>query len=321
MPDEFFRDIVEFGVTWYTGGPAHHRAILDRLDQNREAVSRSKLRFVRSAGYALSAELQENIEASLGVPCIQKYGSSEAGPISCNPMPPGLRKPGTTGLVQDCEVRLVDSDGNETREGEIIVKGAGVFSGYDDEALNREAFMGDWFRTGDVGYFDESGYLVISGRLKEIINKGGQKISPQEVEGAFLAHPGVSDALCFPIPHRTLGQTAGLAIVPAADHAPSLMELREFAAGRLAGYKIPALIIQTEKIPEAISGKRSRALAAELFQSFAVAGRPAGVFRRAWQASLQAGSKRSGATCSSCRLSMTRRTSRSWAAIPSARSV
>ncbi len=264
-PDEFFRDIVEFGVTWYTGGPAHHRAILDRLDQNREALSRSKLRFVRSAGYALSPALQENLETSFGVPCIQKYGSSEAGPISCNPMPPGLRKPGTTGVVQDCEVRLVDPDGNDTNEGEIIVKGAGVFSGYDDEALNREAFMGEWFRTGDVGFFDESGYLVISGRLKEIINKGGHKISPQEVEGAFLAHPGVSDALCFPIRHKTLGQTAGIAIVASQEKAPSLMELREFVAGRLADFKLPAVIIQTEKIPEAISGKRSRVLAADYF--------------------------------------------------------
>ncbi len=267
--DGFFEDIIRFGVTWYTGGPVYHRAILESAPRHGEAVAKCRLRFVRSAGYALAIELQEQLEATFGVPCIQKYGSSEAGLISSNPLPPGKRIPGSCGPLIDCEVRLLDADGKAVEgvgaRGEIVVRGPGVFSGYDDAALNENAFIGEWFRTGDEGFFDEHGYLNVSGRLNEVINRGGQKISPEEVEKVFAAHPDVASALCFPCPHATLGAVAAIAIAPAPGATIDEPELRAYAGEKLARFKVPEFIVVTDRIPRGPTGKPLRNAAAAFY--------------------------------------------------------
>jgi amino acid adenylation domain-containing protein len=267
--DEIVADLIDFGITWFTGGPAHHRAILEAVPRHGDRLRAGCLRFVRSAGYPLALDLEAAIEATFGVPCIQKYGSSEAGLVSCNPLPPGVRKAGSCGYPVDCEVAIRDGDGaalppGET--GEIWVRGPGVFDGYEDPELTRAAFADGWFRTGDLGRIDPDGYLWITGRASEIINRGGQKIAPQEVEAAFRGLPGVAEALCFPIPHPTLGATAGLAIVPAgADAAPDPEALKRMAAERLARFKIPERIVLTDAIPLGPTGKPIRREAAAAF--------------------------------------------------------
>jgi acyl-CoA synthetase (AMP-forming)/AMP-acid ligase II/acyl carrier protein len=264
--DAILDDLAAFGITWFTGGPAHHRALLEAAPRHADAIGKNRLRFVRSAGYALPADLEAAIEATFGVPCIQKYGSSEAGLVSCNPLPPGTRRAGSCGRPVDCEVTIRAEDGTELppgETGEIWVRGPGVFEGYEDPEMTRAAFAGDWFRTGDLGRTDAEGHVWIAGRKSEVINRGGQKIAPQEVEAAFMGLPGVAEALCFPIPHPTLGATAGLAIVPVTDGpAPDVEALRALAADRLARFKIPERIVVTDAIPRGPTGKPLRREAA-----------------------------------------------------------
>lgn len=266
--DSFFADLIDFGLTWYTGGPAYHQAILDAAPDNGDALARHRLRFLRSSGYALEVPLQVALEALFGVPCVQKYGSSEAGLITCNPLPPGRRKPGSSGPVQGCEVRILGADGVDAAPGapgEILVRGPKVFEGYDDPAMNRTAFVEGWFRTGDLGAFDAEGYLTITGRATEIINRGGQKIAPSEVESAFRALPGVADALCFPVPHATLGQTSAIALIAQAGAHVQEAELRRRAGEHLARFKVPEVILFTQGFPRGPTGKPLRREAASHF--------------------------------------------------------
>ncbi len=269
VADDFFGDLLEFGATWYTGGPAYHRAILECVTSHPEALASHKLRFIRSAGYVLPEDLQQKLEATFGVPCIQKYGSSEAGLVSCNPLPPRKRKAGACGPVVGCEVRIVSEDETDlpaNEVGEIWVRGPGVFSGYDDDLLTKASFSGDWFKTGDLGTVDEDGYLSISGRKNEIINRGGQKIAPQEVEDVYAALPGVADVMCFPIPHETLGATAGLAIIARDCAKADTEELRNLAAKSLSRFKQPETIVIVDSLPRGPTGKPLRKQAAEFFK-------------------------------------------------------
>lgn len=292
--DAFFDDLIQFGVTWYTGGPVYHEAILARAAAHDEAIAASRLRFVRSAGYRLPVSLQHRLETTFQVPCIQKYGSSESGLVSSNPLPPGVRKPGLCGPVLGCEVRILNSDGQDLAQGEtgeIAVRGPCVFQGYEDAALTQQVFQDGWFLTGDMGCLDPDGYLSVTGRLNEVINRGGQKIDPVEVEEMFRTHPAIADVICFPRPHPTLGALAALGVVLTKNASFDEAALRQFAETKLSRFKIPETIFAVDTVPRGPTGKPLRTTASQYFgldhvtASFAPKGQapdPADVVAQAW---------------------------------------
>jgi acyl carrier protein len=182
--------------------------------------------------------------------------------IASNPLPPGRRKPGSVGLATGPEVAIMDADGQimgAHAVGEVVIRGENVTAGYLNHATaNAAAFRHGWFRTGDLGYLDEDGYLYLTGRLKEIINRGGEKISPREIDQVLLEHPAVLQAVAFGVPHHRLGEEVGAAVVLRAGASASGHDLREFAAKRLADFKIPAKMVFMERIPTGPTGKLQR---------------------------------------------------------------
>ena len=212
----FFAWLDEFEPTFYMAVPAFHRAVLDE-GERRGGMPRSTLRFIGSESVALP-RMERRLEGTFGVPVVQGYGLTETGLIAQTPLPPGHRRAGSVGIAVDSEISVLDGDRRRTlpsdQPGEIVVRGAAVFGGYEDNPeANREAFHDGWFRTGDLGYVDRDGYLFIVGRVKEIINRGGTKVSPTAVDAVLLGHPAVRDAGTFPVPHPTLGQDVVTAVV------------------------------------------------------------------------------------------------------------
>jgi pimeloyl-ACP methyl ester carboxylesterase len=255
--------------SWYTATPAIHQAILSQAAQQGELPVRSTLRVIRTGSAAIHANLLADLERVFGVPVVAGYGMTEtSGQITSNPLPPRLRKSGSVGLAAGPDVAVFDERGVELgsgQVGEIVVRGPSVMNGYlGDEEANRAAFAGEWLRTGDQGYRDEDGYFFLTGRLKEIINRGGEKISPYEVEHALLEHPAVAQAIVFAVPDRQLGETVGAAVVlrPGAAE-PGQKALREFAAGRLAFFKVPQRIVFVNELPKGPTGKPQRVGLAE----------------------------------------------------------
>jgi len=219
----FFPWLDECRPTWYVAGPPAHREILAIADtpESRAIIARRPLRLIRSGSASLPPSTLHDLERAFGAPVIEAYGLTEAGPlIACNPLPPRARKPGSVGLAAGPEVAIMAPLGVVVApgvEGEIVARGANIMAGYEgDDAANGEAFVGGWFRTGDLGYLDADGYLFITGRVKEIINRGGQKVSPYEVEAALLDHPAVAQAVVFAAPHATLGEDVAAAVAPRA---------------------------------------------------------------------------------------------------------
>src|SRR5581483_1998826 len=198
------------------------------------------LRFMRSASGPLPPQVALALEERFKAPMIEVYGMTEAYQIAANPLPPGERRLGTVGRPTGTEVAILGPEGVERTngaEGEILVRGPAVFGGYSIPAeANESAFVDGWFRTGDIGRLGDDGFLTITGRLKEQINRGGEKIAPREIEETLLDHPGVDDAMVFPIPDPQLGEEIGVAVVPADDAHIGLVEVREFLAGRIAAH-------------------------------------------------------------------------------------
>jgi acyl-CoA synthetase (AMP-forming)/AMP-acid ligase II/acyl carrier protein len=257
----FFGWLTEFRPTWYTAVPAIHRALLAAADPYRQAAQRSSLRLVRSASTSLSSEVLDGLEALFGVPVIDTYGMTEAATqIAANPLQ--RRKRDSVGRPAGPEIAILDSVGRRLpsgKRGEIALRGPTITRGYDNDAdATASAFQDGWFRTGDVGYLDADRYLFIVGRIKEIIHKGGQKVAPAEVEGALLSHPAVIEAAVFPVPHERLGADVAAAIVLRQDAKVSAQSLRDFARGRLAGFKVPGLIVIVPEIPKGPGGKIKR---------------------------------------------------------------
>ncbi|MVT65637.1 AMP-binding protein [Bradyrhizobium pachyrhizi] len=257
----FFGWLMEFRPTWYTAVPAIHRALLAAADPYRQAAQRSSLRLVRSASTSLSSEVLEGLEALFGVPVIDTYGMTEAATqIAANPLQ--RRKRGSVGRPAGPEIGILDRRGRRLpsgKRGEIALRGPTITRRYDnDAAATASAFQDGWFRTGDLGYLDADRYLFIVGRIKEIIHKGGQKIAPAEVESALLSHPAVIEAAVFPVPHERLGADVAAAIVLRQDAKVSVQSLRDFARGRLAGFKVPGLIVIVPEIPKGPGGKIKR---------------------------------------------------------------
>ena len=259
----FFGWLKEFQPTWYTAVPTIHQSILAGVERNREIISRFPLRFIRSSSSALPQRVMTELEAAFHAPVIESYGMTEAShQMASNPLPPGTRKNGSVGIAAGPAVAVMDGEGNlleAGKTGEVVIRGDNVTCGYENNpAVNERTFADGWFRTGDQGYLDGDGYLFLTGRLKEIISRGGLKISPQEVDDALLAHPKVAQAITFAIPHPTLGEDVAAAVVLAGNRSASEREIREFAFSRLADYKVPTRILILENIPKGPTGKPQR---------------------------------------------------------------
>jgi amino acid adenylation domain-containing protein len=263
---QFFQWLDEFRPTWYTAVPTMNQSILVRAAANRAIIARPELRFIRSCSAPLPARLASELETTFAVPVIDSYGMTEA----CHQIastPPAKRKPGSVGVAAGPEIAIINKTGGRLPagiDGEIAIRGANVMRGYEGTPeINRQAFTGGWFRTGDLGHIDGEGYLFITGRLKEIINRAGEKISPGEVEEALLAHPAVKEAVVFAMPHPELGEEIAAAAVLHDGAKVSDSELRRFAAERLADFKVPTRVVFVAAIPAGATGKVERLKLAE----------------------------------------------------------
>ena len=243
--------------SWYSAGPALHLAILEAARAHPEGLSTQRLRFASSGGAPLGQEIIDSFERTLGFPLLEHYGSSEAAQIAANT--PDVRKAGTVGRPWPETLSIVDEDGNPLtagERGEIRVRGATVMPGYlGDEALNREVLRDGWFHTGDIGSLDEEGFLHLHGRLREVINRGGEKVSLSEVDAALLRHPAVAEAAAFGVPHQRLGQDVAAAVVLRPGMAVTGAELQRFLRDELVYFKVPRRVQIIEALPRGLTGK------------------------------------------------------------------
>ena len=259
---KFFGWVDEVKPTFYTGVPTMHQAILLRAPGNQEIVKNHRLRFIRSSSSALPPTVIAEMERVFGIPVVEAYGMTEAAhQMASNPLK-GPRKPGTVGPSGGPAIRIVDDTGTTVptgHTGEIVIKGPNVMTAYENNPkANADAFYDGWFRTGDQGTMDDDGYVAITGRLKEIINRGGEKISPREVDEIIMNHPAVHQCVTFAMPHDMLGEEVAAAIVLRQGIAATDKELRDFASSRLASYKVPKKILILEQIPVGATGKLQR---------------------------------------------------------------
>ena len=262
--NRFFAWLVAFQPTWYSAVPTMHQAILAQAKQNRERVAECRLRFVRSSSAPLPPHLFRELERSFETPVIEWYGMTEtaSASIACNPLPPRQRKAGSVGIPVDLDVAIMDERGAllpDGKTGQVVVRGASVMSGYDGAPVAGDAaFAGDWLKTGDLGFFDADGYLFLTSRTREIINRGGEKIAPREVEEVLLEHPAVAEAVSFAVPHPTLGEDVASAVVLRHDAAATPSEIRRFVIGRVADFKIPRQVLIVSDLPKGPTGKVRR---------------------------------------------------------------
>ncbi len=255
----FFAQSKAHAPTWYQAVPTTLAELT--LYGERENLPPPKLRFVRAVAAALSPAVQEQAARYFDAPIIRTLGMTEAGPlITSTALPPAPQKPGAVGRSAGPELRIIGLDGAEVAAGgtgQVAIRGENVFAGYEDNPdANAAAFLCDWFLTGDVGYLDPDGDLFLTGRQKEQINRGGEKISPQEVDDALLSHPAVAEAATFAVPHATLGEDVACAVALTADTSDS--DLRSYLGARLAAHKIPARIAILDRLPRSPVGKIDR---------------------------------------------------------------
>ena len=262
-PVHFYDWLDEFQPTWYSAVPSMHQEVLARAAASQAIVARSRLRFIRSSSAALSPLVMSQLESTFDAPVIQAMGMTEAShQIASNPLPPGIRKPGSVGLPTGVEVTILDDQDNSLPSGvagEISIRGPNVTTmrpSAGKDLIPRAA--DEWFRTGDVGFLDEDGYLFISGRIKEIINRGGEKIAPVEIDEALLEHPGVAQAIACGVADPRLGEDVIAVVVRRAGSTLTERELREFASTRIAAFKVPRRIMFVEQIPKGPTGKIQR---------------------------------------------------------------
>jgi len=258
----FFRWLDEEAPSWYTAVPTMHQAILSRAERNRDIIARRKLRLIRSSSASLPGPVMRQLEETFGAPLVESYGMTEAAhQMASNPLA-GPRKPGHVGRAAGPEVAIMADDGTLLPQGEIgevVIRGPNVTAGYEaNPEANAKAFLNGWFRTGDQGMFDEDGFLLLTGRLKELINRGGEKVSPLEVDGVLSDHPAVAQALTFAIPHAKLGEEVGAAVVLREGMSLTERELRDFAAQQLADFKVPRKVVFLAEIPKGATGKLMR---------------------------------------------------------------
>jgi acyl-CoA synthetase (AMP-forming)/AMP-acid ligase II len=260
---KFFSWLDEIQPTWYSAVPTMHQALLSRAGRNEESVARARLRFIRSSSASLPPQVLAKLEDTFGVPVVEAYAMTEAShQMTCNPLPPGVRKAGTVGPAAGPEVAVMDGEGNLLEPGavgEIVIRGPNVTLGYENNPeANAAAFTNGWFRTGDQGVMDEDRYVTLTGRLKEIINRGGEKISPKEVDEVLMDHPAVQQVVTFAVPHDKLGEEVAAAVVLREGTEATEAEIRDFAAERLAAFKVPRTVLVLDEIPKGPTGKLRR---------------------------------------------------------------
>jgi acyl-CoA synthetase (AMP-forming)/AMP-acid ligase II len=260
---KFFGWLDQAEATWYTAVPTMHQTILARAERNAEVLARRKLRFIRSSSASLPPPVMRGLETAFGCPVIESYGMTEAAhQMTSNPLPPLPRKPGSVGIAAGPSVAIMSTEGAllpRGAAGEIVIQGPNVTVGYaNNPKANAEAFTAGWFRTGDQGVMDAEGYLNITGRLKEIINRGGEKIAPREVDDVLMDHPAVAQVVTFGMPHEKLGEDVAAAVVLKEGQSVTEPELREFVATRLADFKVPRKILFLAEIPKGATGKLQR---------------------------------------------------------------
>ena len=260
---KFFSWLEVFSPTWYSAVPTMHQVILSRANRNSEIIAKTKLRFIRSSSAPLPSTTMKKIEKIFHCPVIESYGMTEAShQMTSNHLPPGNRKAMKVGFAAGPEVAVMNENNNileSGKIGEIVIKGNNVTKGYlNNFQANKDSFIDGWFRTGDQGFYDEEGFLQITGRIKEIINKGGEKISPLEIDDAIMKHESVFQGITFPIVHNKLGEEVAAAVVLKDDHQLTEQALKEFLSKILASYKIPQTIVFLEEIPKGKTGKLQR---------------------------------------------------------------
>ncbi|OPY30760.1 MAG: Acetyl-coenzyme A synthetase [Methanocella sp. PtaU1.Bin125] len=260
------------GPTWYTAVPAIHQKVLEQA--KHAPAGPLRLRFIRSSSAAMPAVVRQGLEQAFGVPVIEAYGMTEAShQIATNPLPPLPRKPGSVGTGTGLEIAIMGDRGDflpPGAQGEIVLRGPRLRGYENNPAANEKAFVRGWFRTGDLGHMDPDGYLFIDARLKEVINRGGEKISPAEVEDALLSHPSVREAAAFAVPDALLGESAGAAVVLRDGAAVDAGELKRHVAARLAYFKVPVKLWFLDAIPRGPTGKVQRVGMYERLNAIAV---------------------------------------------------
>lgn len=267
---QFFGWLDTMGATWYTAVPTMHQAILDHAAANTEIIARHPLRFIRSSSAALPPRVMAEMERVFSAPVIESYGMTEAAhQMASNPLPPRVRRRGSVGPAAGPQLAIMDEVGNLLgvgAKGEIVIRGPNVTLGYENNATaNAASFTNGWFRTGDEGYLDADSYLFITGRLKEIINRGGEKIAPREIDEVLLNHPAVAQAVTFAMPDSRLGEQIAAAVVLRENFYATERELRDYVAQHLADFKVPRRVILLKEIPKGPTGKLQRiGLAAKL---------------------------------------------------------
>ena len=259
-PLSFWSTVRENRVSWYSAVPTIHQVLIARARGCRPAGA-ELLRFIRSCSASLAPQLMAEMEQTFGAPVLEAYGMTEAAhQMASNPLPPAERKPGTVGQGTNVAVAILDKAGNELpagATGEVSIKGPNVFGGYEaNPQANAEAFTNGWFRTGDQGQLDSEGYLTLVGRIKELINRGGEKISPREIDEALLQHPAVAEACCFAIPDRVYGEGVAAAVV--LRNTATEKELIAHCRSSLADFKCPTTIYIMDAIPRTATGKIQR---------------------------------------------------------------
>jgi acyl-CoA synthetase (AMP-forming)/AMP-acid ligase II len=268
-PFEFWSAVRDHRVTWYSAVPTIHQMLTGRSSRARPDGADS-LRFARSCSAALAPDLMGRMEDLLGVPVLEAYGMTEAShQMASNPLPPDPRLPGSVGRGTGVEIAILDAHGGVQPvggAGEVGIRGANVMDGYEaNPAANAEAFSGGWFRTGDEGTLDQAGYLTLRGRIKELINRGGEKIAPREIDEVLLRHPAVAEAVTFAIPHPSWGEEVAAAVVLQAE--VDQRALTDFCRQHLADFKVPRQVYFVTEIPRTATGKIQRRHVAAAFSS------------------------------------------------------
>jgi acyl-CoA synthetase (AMP-forming)/AMP-acid ligase II len=268
-PLSFWRVARDYGATWYSAVPTLHQLLLARGDPAAgRPAGAERLRFIRSCSASLAPQLMLDLEAAFGAPVLEAYGMTEAAhQMASNPLPPAERKPGSVGRGTNVRISIMDPNGGHLAagdRGEVVIQGPNVVGGYENNPeANASSFSDGWFRTGDQGYLDGDGYLTLVGRIKELINRGGEKISPREIDEVLLAHPAIAEAVCFGVPHSAWGEEVAAAVVLRSPVSEA--ELLSYCRERLADYKRPKQIYIVDTIPRTATGKIQRRLVAAAY--------------------------------------------------------
>jgi acyl-CoA synthetase (AMP-forming)/AMP-acid ligase II len=266
-PLSFWRIVRDYKATWYSAVPTIHSLLLARAGSERPQGAEN-LRFIRSCSAPLSPEMMQQLETAFGAPVLEAYGMTEAShQMSSNPLPPAARKPGSVGKGTGVKISIMNAEGKHLptgTAGEVVIQGPNVIEGYENNPeANASSFTDGWFRTGDQGILDSEGYLQLVARIKELINRGGEKISPREIDELLITHPAISEAVCFGVPHQTWGEEVAAAFV--LKETATEAELLSFCKERLAEFKRPKKIHIVETIPRTATGKIQRRAVAAAF--------------------------------------------------------